>query len=173
MLTIQVCPLFHFLVCPLFLSIALYTLLSYSVKALSLPCETCCYHAVWYIGLCFPSLVWLVWGRSYHPLPFTVFYPVSWQVYQPTDNHSRRVDADKRPELSLGSYEILERNKVRNQTHSSFQYSWDIRSKNNVLLYSYMDLRAITEGIEQGPLDGQTAKLPPPCYIMHYSIWQI
>lgn len=42
-----------------------------------------------------------------------VFLIVSWRFYQPT-NQGRRVDWEKKPELSLGSYEILEKQTVRN-----------------------------------------------------------
>lgn len=38
---------------------------------------------------------------------------VPWQHYQPTKGvDGARVDKDKRPELSMGSYEILESQKV-------------------------------------------------------------
>ncbi|KAG5280553.1 hypothetical protein AALO_G00061360 [Alosa alosa] len=58
-----------------------------------------------------PSMTWQDCGQRFH-CPFCGKYnEVAWQLYQPTDCHSRRADADKRPELSLGSYEILERNK--------------------------------------------------------------
>ncbi len=42
-----------------------------------------------------------------------LFLIVPWQNYQPT-NQGRRVDCGKKPELSLGSYEILEKQTVRN-----------------------------------------------------------
>lgn len=39
---------------------------------------------------------------------------VPWQHYQPTNGvEGARVDKDKRPELSMGSYEILSSQKVR------------------------------------------------------------
>ncbi|XP_031426585.1 protein transport protein Sec24C isoform X2 [Clupea harengus] len=57
------------------------------------------------------SMAWQDCGQRFH-CPFCGKHnEVPWQVYQPTDALSRRVDAEKRPELSLGSYEILEQNK--------------------------------------------------------------
>lgn len=47
---------------------------------------------------------------------------VPWQHYQPTNGvQGARVDKDKRPELSMGSYEVLSAEKVKfSQTFTLF-----------------------------------------------------
>ncbi|KAL2092534.1 hypothetical protein ACEWY4_012332 [Coilia grayii] len=58
-----------------------------------------------------PSMDWQDCGQRFH-CPFCgKFTEVPWPQYQHTSSHGRRVDSDRRPELSLGSYEILEPNK--------------------------------------------------------------
>ncbi|XP_063051501.1 protein transport protein Sec24C [Engraulis encrasicolus] len=59
-----------------------------------------------------PSMDWQDCGQRFH-CPFCgKFTEVPWAQYQhTTGSHGRRVDTERRPELSLGSYEILEQNK--------------------------------------------------------------
>lgn len=55
-----------------------------------------------------PAMSWQDCGQRFY-CPFCdKLNEVPWQSYQPT-NQGRRVDCEKRPELSLGSYEILEK----------------------------------------------------------------
>ncbi|XP_059407126.1 protein transport protein Sec24C isoform X2 [Carassius carassius] len=55
-----------------------------------------------------PAMSWQDCGQRFY-CPFChKLNEVPWQSYQPT-NHGRRVDCEKKPELSLGSYEILEK----------------------------------------------------------------
>ncbi|KAF4074319.1 hypothetical protein AMELA_G00238050 [Ameiurus melas] len=57
-----------------------------------------------------PAMSWQDCGQRFY-CPFCgKLTEVPWQSYQPT-NKGQRVDRDKRPELSLGSYEILETQK--------------------------------------------------------------
>ncbi|KAI5613062.1 protein transport protein Sec24C [Silurus asotus] len=54
-----------------------------------------------------PAMIWQDCGQRFY-CPFCgKVTEVPWQSYQPT-NKGQRVDREKRPELSLGSYEILE-----------------------------------------------------------------
>ncbi|KTG32671.1 hypothetical protein cypCar_00004020, partial [Cyprinus carpio] len=55
-----------------------------------------------------PAMSWQDCGQRFY-CPFChKLNEVPWQSYQPT-NQGRRVDCEKKPELSLGSYEILEK----------------------------------------------------------------
>ncbi|XP_043096776.1 protein transport protein Sec24C [Puntigrus tetrazona] len=55
-----------------------------------------------------PAMSWQDCGQRFY-CPFCdKLNEVPWQSYQPT-NHGHRVDCGKKPELSLGSYEILEK----------------------------------------------------------------
>ncbi|KAG1958215.1 protein transport protein Sec24C [Pimephales promelas] len=55
-----------------------------------------------------PAMSWQDCGQRFY-CPFCdKLSEVSWRSYQPT-NQGRRVDWEKKPELSLGSYEILEK----------------------------------------------------------------
>ncbi|KAI2664854.1 Protein transport protein Sec24C [Labeo rohita] len=55
-----------------------------------------------------PAMSWQDCGQRFY-CPFCDKHnEVPWQSYQPT-NQGRRVDCEKKPELSLGSYEILEK----------------------------------------------------------------
>ncbi|KAI7813287.1 putative protein transport protein Sec24C [Triplophysa rosa] len=55
-----------------------------------------------------PALSWQDCGQRFY-CPFCdKLSEVPWQSYQPT-NQGRRVDLERKPELSLGSYEILEK----------------------------------------------------------------
>ncbi|XP_076852265.1 protein transport protein Sec24C-like isoform X2 [Brachyhypopomus gauderio] len=57
-----------------------------------------------------PAMSWQDCGQRFY-CPFCgELTEVPWQSYQPT-NKGRRVDWEKRPELSLGSYEVLETQK--------------------------------------------------------------
>ncbi|XP_053336461.1 protein transport protein Sec24C [Clarias gariepinus] len=57
-----------------------------------------------------PAMSWQDCGQRFY-CPFCgKLTEVPWQSYQPTNN-GQRVDREKRPELSLGSYEILEAQK--------------------------------------------------------------
>lgn len=50
---------------------------------------------------------------------------VPWQHYQPTNGaQGARVDKDKRPELSMGSYEVLSAEKVK-FTQTSLHFVWN------------------------------------------------
>ncbi|XP_058230725.1 protein transport protein Sec24C isoform X1 [Hemibagrus wyckioides] len=61
-----------------------------------------------------PAMSWQDCGQRFY-CPFCgKLTEVPWQSYQPT-NKGLRVDREKRPELSLGSYEILETPKVKGE----------------------------------------------------------
>ncbi|TNM89361.1 hypothetical protein fugu_003595 [Takifugu bimaculatus] len=61
-----------------------------------------------------PAMGWLDCGQRFH-CPFCdKLTEVPWQHYQPTNGvQGARVDKDKRPELSMGSYEVLSAEKVK------------------------------------------------------------
>ncbi|KAG7480811.1 hypothetical protein MATL_G00060150 [Megalops atlanticus] len=55
-----------------------------------------------------PFMAWQDCGQRFF-CPFCgKLAEVPWQYYQPTNRQGRRVDSEHKPELSLGSYEILE-----------------------------------------------------------------
>lgn len=70
------------------------------------------------VCLVWPTVILSVQVKAVHICPpilaqTCALLIVSWRSYQPT-NQGRRVDWEKKPELSLGSYEILEKQTVRN-----------------------------------------------------------
>ncbi|XP_018618000.2 protein transport protein Sec24C [Scleropages formosus] len=55
-----------------------------------------------------PFMAWQDCGQRFH-CPFCgQLTEVPWQCYQPTDSQRQRADSGQNPELSLGSYEILD-----------------------------------------------------------------
>ncbi|XP_051969938.1 protein transport protein Sec24C [Xyrauchen texanus] len=65
-----------------------------------------------------PAMSWQDCGQRFY-CPFCdSLTEVPWQTYQPT-NQGRRVDWDKKPELSRGSYEILEKQTSSKQNNAA------------------------------------------------------